>query len=184
MPSILGHSAIGATAAYVCKTRFPEIKFGKFFALTLLATNLPDIDIVLHRSVLSQFEALAHRNFCHSLLFAAIASTLLGFVCYYKLSQHRGLTLSFYFFLVMTSHDVIDALTKGYGVAFLYPFDKTQYNFPLTPLNPAGWTFTEFSANNAFGREGLFVWLPMLFISAAVYCWRRYRQFDSNGRLD
>jgi len=173
MPSIFGHSAIGATAAYVCKTQFPEINFGRFCAVSVVAANLPDIDIVIHRGILSQFEPLAHRNFCHSLLFAATAAIAIGFTFYRVFSQRR-FALWLYFFLVIASHDVIDAFTKGFGVAFLYPFDTAQYNFPFVPLNPAGWTLGEFDANNAISRECLLVWLPMLIISAAVYCWRRY----------
>jgi len=63
---------------------------------------------------------------------------------------------------VINSHNLLDALTKGFGVAFFYPVDKTQYNFPITPLNPAGWSLAEFSANNALFREALIVWIPML----------------------
>jgi len=108
-------------------------------------------------------------------LFAILAATLIGQGFFPREPRPQKWWLSIYFFLVITSHNLFDALTRGFGVAFFYPFDKTQYNLPITPLNPAGWNFAEFRANDAIGRECLYVWLPMLLISAATYFWRRRR---------
>lgn len=58
MPSIFGHSAAGATAAYVGKSYFPDLSFKKFLFYSLIATNISDIDIYLFQSHLGTYEAL------------------------------------------------------------------------------------------------------------------------------
>lgn len=173
MPSFISHSITGATASYICKKRFPEIKYKTFLLLSIIAANLPDLDVFFHQSALGQYHAFMHRNFFHSIIFATIFSIVIGSFFFSKLTGRKKFEVSLYFFLVICSHNILDALTKGFGVAFFYPFDKTQYNFPITFLNPAGWNLVEFSANNAILREAFFVWFPMTVITTTVYLIRK-----------
>src|SRR4030042_6463779 len=69
-----------------------------------------------------------------------------------------------FFFLLSTSHGILDAFTNGgLGIALLSPFDKTRYFSPWRPImvSPIG-------VISFFGRWGLaviksellWVWLP------------------------
>ena len=105
--------------------------------LAILCSILPDIDVIWHKLGVPYSSIWGHRGFTHSLFFALITGLLvsrLGFprVRIRSLDYWR---LVLFFFLVTTSHGVLDAMTNGgLGVAFFAPFDNSRYFMPWRPI--------------------------------------------------
>jgi len=73
-----------------------------------------------------------------------------------------------FFFLLSTSHGILDAFTNGgLGIALLSPFNLTRYFFPWTPImvSPIGLKafFSQWGLM-VMKSEFLWVWLPSLFM--------------------
>lgn len=81
-------------------------------------------------------------------------------VFFSKENPRFKLLITLYFISLILLHIFLDSMTKGIGVAVLYPFSKELMNFPWAPLLPAGFSVGEFSQGMIILREALFVWLP------------------------
>jgi membrane-bound metal-dependent hydrolase YbcI (DUF457 family) len=126
-----------------------------------VAANLPDIDVFFHYLQLSHIEFFNHRTgFFHSVFFAALGGYSIGNLSFRAQSPQFRNRISVFFAIIMLSHGFLDALTKGAGVAFLYPVITEQYFVPITPLLPAGFNFSEFVKNGAILREAVVIWIP------------------------
>ena len=163
MPSFIGHGVVGLAAGVWGSNFFKRISLKKLLLVSFLAGNFPDIDVIFHHLSLDHIEFLGHRNgFFHSVFFAFIAAPFLTIVFYRKEEVKIKIYLSCYFLFLILSHSLLDSMTKGIGVAFLYPFSNKEFLFPFTPLLPAGFTLGEFSQNMVIIRELLFIWFPCL----------------------
>lgn len=168
----------------------------RFWALAALCPALVDADVIGF-SLGIEYEAFfGHRGFFHSLMFAAIFAAVVVAV---EFRDRRPFSRAWwgmfaFFFLIIGSHGVLDALTDGgLGIAILSPFDTTRYFFPWTPIlvSPIGIVdfFTEYGLQ-AVLSEVKWVWLPLavLTLSAGVadhikaVCLRARRPPDSSAR--
>ena len=165
MPSFIGHTIVGVSAGLGLKLQFHTIPLIKITLLSSVAANLPDVDVIFHILNLDSTKFFMHREgFFHSVFFAAIAGYLLGQLFFMAQTSKFRNGMSLYFSMVIVSHSLLDALTKGVGVAFLYPLSSASFSMPITPLLPAGFNFSEFSQNGAILRELLVIWLPCILI--------------------
>ncbi|MCB0394212.1 MAG: metal-dependent hydrolase, partial [Bdellovibrionales bacterium] len=113
MPSIIGHSLAGAVASKLGLNKFANLNLIKLTLLSVIAANLPDIDVIFHHLGWDSFEALAHRNFFHSVFFALIASPIFAIAFYRKENSIIKAQLTVYFIVVTLSHSLLDMLTEG-----------------------------------------------------------------------
>ena len=107
------------TAAALGKTYTQEKMPVRFWALLVLCSLVPDIDIIGYYYGIGYGDVFGHRGFTHSLLFAMLLSAGVVVLCYRTISalSKKWWSLLGFFFAVTLSHGVLDALTdKGYGV--------------------------------------------------------------------
>jgi len=154
MPTIFTHPAV-----VMLKPWFPRIPRSAVEA-GILATILPDIDVVAFALHIPYGSTFGHRGFTHSIVFAllvAMATTLL-----LRPRSHRAATFSF-LFLCAISHPILDAFTNGgRGIAFFSPFSNHRYFFPWQPIDvsPIGARFFSDRGASVIASELVWVWMP------------------------
>jgi inner membrane protein len=98
--------------------------------------TLPDLDVILGSVFFSnEIDELAfHRGFMHSILFACIASLVVGFIVYelYDTGKRKGTTSLkdwiWLFFLSIFTHPILDSFT-AYGTQLFLPFSDARVAF-------------------------------------------------------
>ena len=153
------HAVVGAAIAYLMAPRFRS-------ALAIAATcaMLPDIDVLGLRLGIPYGDMLGHRGLTHSLAFAAGAFVIANIFWKARFAACAG--------IAMASHGILDAFTNGgRGVAFFAPFSAERYFFPVTPIavSPIGLGFFSSRGASVLLNEFLWVWCPVIIISAAVH---------------
>jgi inner membrane protein len=150
----------------------------------VIASVLPDLDVVAFSVGIGYAHPLGHRGFTHSLAFAVVLALL-------ALAFHRPLrvrrAVAFAFVLVATaSHGLLDMLTNGgLGIALLWPFSEARYFFPLQPIEVSPLSVRRvFSAAGipVFASELRYVWLPCALAGFTVYAMVRSSKAGGCGR--
>lgn len=159
----------------------------RLWPLSLFCAALPDIDGVIPRLAARLFHAhlsgmlWSHRGFSHSLFFALLAGTLAALYARKVLRCDRSLPfLGLYFLAITASHGLIDAITNGgEGIMFLAPFYSERYACPFAPV-PALRARQWLGAQGVitFGRELLWIWLPVVFGYLGLQLRRRGMKFS------
>ncbi len=175
MPSVVSHSVVALV--------FSHLRFGKrssvfFWVASVSCSILPDADVLSFFLGIPYRHVLGHRGLTHSLCFALAVALVAASLPFPEVSKFSKAWWSLvgYFFMVTTSHGLLDALTNGgLGVAFFAPFDNTRYFLPWRPIevSPIGLDF--------FGPEGLvvifselkWIWTPSALLVAATWTYRR-----------
>ncbi len=171
MPTIITHGLLGLGAA---STWLPKNLPARFWVLSIILPILPDVDVMAFRFDLPYDHFLGHRGFFHSLPFALLLSVIVVGVFFRQppLAFRRWLGLVGYFFLLVGSHGILDAITNGgEGVALLAPFDNTRYFFAWRPIlvSPIGvWAFFSEYGARVIISEALGIWLPAGLVMAGV----------------
>lgn len=150
------------------------IRSWKFWGLSLFCSVVPDLDVIGFAWGIPYDHLLGHRGISHPLSFALIFSLAvvqLGFP-YFSVGSGNWWKLITHFFLVTSSHGVLDAMTNGgLGVAFFAPFDHTRYFFPWTPVDvsPIGiWEFFGPWGARVLMSELIWIWVPVLLVGPGV----------------
>jgi inner membrane protein len=123
---------------------------------------LPDLDTLAFRFGIPYADALGHRGFSHSLLFA-LAVALLGLLAAGWLRTTRQRAFVF-LFLATASHGILDAFTNGgLGVAFFWPLSETRHFAPFRPIEVSPFGLERFLARapTLLASEIRWVWLPL-----------------------
>ena len=171
MPSIITHSFIGILSASIFKTKKLKVQFFLFSILCLLR---PDFDVMAFKFGIPYEHFFGHRGFFHSIFFAFILSVFVVGIFFrtkdISIKSKTGLLI--YFFILTTSHGILDALTSGgLGIALFAPFDNTRYFFPFKPIqvSPIGVKafFSEWG-KRVMISEILWVWLPVIGIFMVI----------------
>src|SRR5687767_93854 len=103
---------------------------------------LPDADVVGFGLGVRYEDEWGHRGATHSLLFSVAVGAAIGLAAplFGRPRLRTGLIAS----LVLVSHALLDTLTNGgLGCALLWPFDRSRYFAPWTPIpvSPIGLNF-------------------------------------------
>jgi inner membrane protein len=144
----------------------------------VIASILPDIDMVGYALGYSYPSPLAHRGFTHSLVFA-FAVGLLAAAAAPRMKTKRGIAF-FAVLLAILSHYFLDALGSRYGVPIFWPFDEARYTLPwpsfisshLNWLSPHRF-FSSWWADRFIRVELLTVWAPCAIFTLTGYLLRR-----------
>jgi inner membrane protein len=137
----------------------------------VVASVVPDADVIAFRLGIAYEEVLGHRGISHSLVFAA----LLGLPASAAASWFKaGRLMTFLFiFLAAASHGLLDMLTSGgLGVAILWPWTDTRYFFPWRPVRVSPFSLQALiSARGAAVAlsELRWIWLPSGAAGMALY---------------
>ena len=151
----------------------------RFWVLAVLCSILPDFDAIGFKLGVPYESFWGHRGFTHSLVFALLVAlvVLLLFFREYARDVSMWWQLVLFFFLITTSHAILDMLTSGgHGVAIFAPFDNTRYFFPWRPIVVSPIGIEEFFSEwgiRVMLSEVLWVWLPLSMVVGGVYFIRR-----------
>ena len=179
MASLFTHTyvalALGAPLA-------PATHRGRFLALSVLCSTLPDADIVGFRLGIAYEDVLGHRGFSHSLSFAVLVGLLAVTLGYRHLpcSRRAWWGMFAWFTGIAATHGFFDALTSGgLGVAFFAPFGPERYFLPWTPLlvSPIGVQnfFTSYGWS-VLRSEMFHLWMPATLLAFLILSGRMWRR--------
>src|SRR5262249_54404574 len=138
---------------------------------------VPDLDVVGFRFGVHYGDFWGHRGFTHSLLFAALLTSMI------LITGFRGgvaginqVSLWAFLFLATASHGLLDAMTDGgLGVAFFSPFDNHRYFFPWTPIHVSPIDVSRFFTHRSLSvleTELVWIWLPAVLLAACSWLLR------------
>ena len=158
--------------------RVPVTK--RLLAAGMIASILPDVDVLAFYFHIGYGHPFGHRGFTHSIFFAGLIG-LLGLASARAFGATR--VVAFLFLFVSTaSHGLLDALTNGgLGIAFFAPFDNTRYFLPWQVIEVSPITASRFLSARGWAviqSELRWVWLPavtlgMLLLVLRIGLWQR-----------
>ena len=126
---------------------------GRLLVVAMLATILPDADVIAFAFGVPYADPLGHRGFTHSLTFAVFMGAIAAAFAQ-RLNSTRMISF-ITLFLATASHPFLDSFTNGgLGVAWFWPIVDTRYFMPWQPIevSPIG-------ASNFFSARGAVVLL-------------------------
>jgi inner membrane protein len=172
VPTILTHPVVPLALGIGLGTRVVSLRL--LFA-GIVASVLPDADVLAFWIGVSYSHELGHRGITHSLMFA-LALALLALACAPQLRARRP--VAFLFVLVATaSHGLLDMLTNGgLGVALLWPLAERRFFFPVQPIEVSPLGLRRFLSPWGLAvvlSELRWVWLPCTVIGLAILLARR-----------
>ncbi|UTA47264.1 metal-dependent hydrolase [Simiduia sp. 21SJ11W-1] len=173
MASIISHIAVPICARLLGgPTQVPR----RLFLLALLASILPDADVIAFKFGIPYASDYGHRGFTHSIAFALVLAAVCA-ACFRAL-QARPAVIFSVIFVSCLSHALLDALTNGgLGVALFWPLDSARIFLPWVPIevSPIGVTrfFTE-RGLLVLWSEAKIIWLPCA-LTVAIGLWLKRR---------
>ncbi len=174
MPTILTHPAIPLTIAWGLGRKVISTRL---LAVGVIASAVPDLDVLAFRLGIPYADEFGHRGFSHSLLFALIVAAVSASLSRPLLTNSKR---AFWFlFVAVASHGILDAFTNGgLGIAFLWPFSSERFFAPLQPIEVAPLGLSRFLSMKGVAvlwSEVLWVWLPFSGVAAIAVAFRRLR---------
>ena len=174
MPTVFSHAAVPlALGVGLGRDVIPP----RLLLAGVLASALPDLDVIAFSWGVPYASALGHRGFSHSLC-AAAAVALAGAALSRRLRAGAGHTLLF-LFVAMASHGILDAFTDGgRGVALLWPASAERFFAPaalrVIEVSPIGLTrFLSERGITVLVSELRWIWLPALALGLILIGARR-----------
>jgi inner membrane protein len=159
----------------------------RLLAAGMLASVLPDADVLAFSYRIPYDHAFGHRGFTHSFFFAALIG-MLGLLAARAFGVGRAPAFVF-LFVSTASHGLLDALTNGgLGIAFLAPFDNTRYFLPWQVIEVSPITASRFLSARGWAvlqSELLWVWLPAAALGMLLLALRarRRRPTSDSGKF-
>jgi inner membrane protein len=171
MPTIVSHAAVPlALGIGLGRRRIPP----PLLVVGIVASMLPDADVIFFRFGATYDQPLSHRGFSHSIAFAIVLGLLAA------AAFRRSLpALSAFAFIAASaaSHGLLDMLTNGgHGIAILWPLTDQRYFFDWRPIRVAPLDLSRFPARAAaiVTTETLWIWLPAIALALVLRAWRRH----------
>jgi inner membrane protein len=178
MPTVLTHPAIPlALGLGLGKDLIPK----PLLVAGVVASVLPDLDVVAFRFGINYASGFGHRGFSHSVFFAVVIA-LVG-ACAFRF-YHTGFTRAFGFlFICMVSHGILDSFTNGgSGIAFLWPWSTARFYAPVQVIEVSPLSLSRFfSARGAtvLFSELRWVWTPCIVAGLSLAAVRRLLSLSS-----
>lgn len=172
MPTILTHPAVPLMLGVALG---PALVPRRLLLAGLVASVLPDADVLGFKLGITYAQDLGHRGVSHSLLFALLLGLLAVAMAPWLRSPRR---VAFAFVAAAAaSHGLLDMCTNGgLGVAFLWPWSAERLFFPAHPIQVSPFSLSKVFGPDAmrlFSSELAWVWLPCLLVGVALYMMRR-----------
>ncbi|PII19492.1 hypothetical protein CR919_12660 [Stenotrophomonas sp. LMG 10879] len=180
MPSIITHAAVPlALWCAADRGRIPP----RLLAAGVIASMLPDADVLAFALHIPYADAFGHRGASHSLVFAGVLAALAAVLAFFGsrrpwsagLCQPRlasTVQAATFVFVCAASHPLLDAMTSGgLGVALAWPWSEHRFFAPWRPIRVSPFAPQFFSARGlaTLLSELRWVWLPLV---GAVVAWK------------
>lgn len=185
MPTILTHPVVPLAMAMGLGR---GVISQRLLTAGVVASVLPDLDVVAFRFGIPYAADLGHRGFSHSLLFALMVAFIGASWSRPFLSTPKR---SFGFLFVATaSHGILDAFTNGgLGIALLWPWTSERFFAPVQVIEVSPLSLSDFltwRGVRVLWSEILWVWLPFLAAACAIAALRRLarapKEVPASGR--
>lgn len=181
MPTILTHPALPLAISLGLERGAIS---GRLLAVGIVASVLPDADVLAFKLGIPYAAEFGHRGFTHSLLFALAMGVLAALVA--PLLQATRWRSFWFTGLATASHGVLDAFTNGgLGIAFLWPFSAERFFAPFQPIEVAPIGISRFISERGLtvlGSELYWIWLPLFTLSLMMMAYRYLRQKHASLR--
>lgn len=167
MPTVLTHPAIPlALGLGLGKEVIPR----PLMAAGIVASVLPDLDVIAFRFGITYASGFGHRGFSHSLVFAALIA--LGGACAFRYYR-TGFARAFGFLFVVTvSHGTLDSFTNGgSGIAFLWPWSLDRFYAPVQFIEVSPLRLSRLLSMRGVTvmlSELVWVWIPCALIGLSL----------------
>jgi len=170
MPTVFTHAAVPLALGYCAgKERIPT----PLLLAGMVASVLPDLDVMAFYLHVPYGAVLSHRGFTHSISFAAMVG-LLGAALLWRRNFFNALI---FLFLATVSHPILDSFnTGGLGIAFYWPLSDARYFAPWQIIQVTPLRLSSLLASKGLLvaiSELLWVWLPCGVLCAAAWIRRR-----------
>lgn len=175
MPTVLSHAAVPlAIGLGLGQAIIPR----RLLLVGLLASMLPDADVLAFKLGIPYADNFGHRGASHSLLFA-LATGLLGALGAPLWRCSRA--VAFLFVAMATaSHPVLDMFTNGgMGVAFWWPLSDHRWFAPWQVIEVSPIAIKRVLSPRGLAvmwSELTWVWLPASASALCLYGWRVARR--------
>ena len=178
MATIFSHPIPALAVIVACGSKYIPARLA---VAMLIASILPDIDMIGYALGYSYPSPFAHRGFTHSLVFA-FAVGLIALAAAPRMKTRRSIAF-FAVFLAILSHYFLDALGARRGVPFFWPFDEARYPLPW-PTFISSWLswwsphqlFSTWWADRFVRIELLTVWTPCVILALSGFLIRLIRR--------
>jgi inner membrane protein len=168
VPSIISHPAVPIAIGLALGS---TVISRRLLLLGVVASILPDLDVVAFRLGIPYAHDLGHRGASHSIAFATLLGVLAALLAKHLHASRKTALL----FVLMSagSHGLLDMLTNGgLGVAIAWPFSDTRFFFPIQVIEVSPLSVRRFfsSAGLSVGlSELLWVWVPAATIGIGLH---------------
>ncbi|MDR2550154.1 MAG: metal-dependent hydrolase [Desulfobulbus sp.] len=172
MPTVITHMAVPLAVGLGLGRRIVP---GPLLACGVVASMLPDLDVVGFKLGIAYAADLGHRGFSHSIVFAlAIAALAAPILRRFRVPW----SASFWFLLfAIVSHALLDACTTGgKGVALFWPFSGHRFFAPYQVIEVSPLSIARFMSGRGIAvllSELYWVWMPSAALGALLFCGRR-----------
>jgi inner membrane protein len=172
MPTILTHPAVPLAIGLGLGSKIiPR----RLLVAGVIASIVPDFDVIGIQLGVQAGTEFAHRGFTHSLAFAAALALAGSFAANWF---RASLRITFLFlFAAAASHGVLDSFTNGgTGIAFLWPFSLDRFFSPfrVIEVSPIGMSrFLSARGITVLESELLWVWCPAIALALVLIALRR-----------
>lgn len=172
MPSVISHSALPLAAAYALGHR---VISKRLMVAGVLASVIPDADILAFHFGIPYASEFGHRGFSHSLLFAIVLGLLAAY--WHRALRSRMVAALAFVALAAASHGLLDTLTDGgLGIALLWPYSTERFFAPIRPIEVSPIGISSFLTERGLRvlkSEGLWIWLPAVLSAISLAAFRR-----------
>jgi len=110
---------------------------------------------------------MGHRGLTHSLLFALWVGLFAASLTFRRFRVSFW-SLSALFFVIVASHGLLDAMTRGVPIPFFWPLADRYGNWGVTPMPDLGFGLPDPRRSRALRAEMLLIWLPTAVLVGAV----------------
>jgi inner membrane protein len=163
MPSIISHPAIPLAVGLGLG---PNVIPRPLVIAGILASVVPDIDVLSFSLRVNSEAALAHRGATHSFAFAAFLALCIALAL--RGAAGGFLKCFIFIFLSAASHGILDAFTNGgWGIAFFWPWSSARYFAPFRPILVSPISVSRFLSMRGVHvliSELIWVWLPCMLL--------------------
>lgn len=168
MPTLFSHPAVPLAIGLGLGFRtVPR----RLLAVGVVASVLPDLDVLTYYLDIGYSTMLRHRGLTHSLAFAAALAALATLLSSHLRARPGAVFL--FVFVAGASHGLLDMLTTGGGgIALLWPFSDERLFFPVRVIAVSPIRLSRFidAAPHVLGSELRWVWLPAIGLAIALAC--------------
>ena len=167
MPTIFSHAAVPLALGIGLGARIVP---RRLLVAGILASVLPDFDVLAFRFHVPYADAFGHRGISHSVVFAILLAAL---AAVFAARLHAPRRTAFLFVAICAaSHGVLDMFTNGgLGVAILWPWSSERFFMPWQVIE-----VSPLSLNRILSPRGItvmmselsWVWLPAAIVCATL----------------